>query len=55
MWQDRTGQKINDFSIFIASEEGTMQVFTEKTKNFVSDLKKTIDKFKEVSNDTIET
>lgn len=54
MWQDRTGQKINDFSIFIASEEGTMQVFSEKTKNFVSDLKKTIDKFKEVSNDSIE-
>lgn len=54
MWQDRTGQKINDFSIFIASEEGTMQVFSEKTKNFISDLKKTIDKFKEVSNDTLE-
>jgi genome maintenance exonuclease 1 len=55
MWQDRTGQQIKDFSIFIASEEGIMQVFTEKTKNFVSDLKKTIDKFREVSNDTIET
>lgn len=54
MWQERTGQIINDFSIFIASEEGTMQVFTEKTKNFVKDLKKTIDKFKEVSNDSIE-
>lgn len=54
MWQDRTGERINDFSIFLASEEGTMQVFSEKTKNFVSDLKKTIDKFKEVSNDSIE-
>ena len=54
MWQDRTGEKINDFSIFIASEEGTMQVFTEKTKNFVSDLKNTINKFKEVSHDTLE-
>ena len=55
MWQDRTGEKIQDFSIFIASEEGIMQVFNEKTKNFVSDLKRTIDKFREVSNDTIET
>lgn len=54
MWQDRTGQKINDFSIFIASEEGMMQVFSEKTKNFVSDLKHTIDKFHEVTNDSIE-
>lgn len=55
MWQERTGEKINDFSIFIASEEGTMQVFSEKTKNFVSDLKNTIDKFHEVTNDSIET
>ncbi len=55
MWQERTGEKINDFSIFLVSEEGTTQVFSEKTKNFVEDLKKTIDKFKEVKNDTIET
>lgn len=54
MWQERTGQIVNDFSIFIASEEGTMQVFSEKTKNFVGDLKTTINKFKEVSNDTLE-
>jgi hypothetical protein len=31
-----------------------MQVFSEKTVNFVGDLKKTIEKFKEVSNDSIE-
>lgn len=55
MWQERTGQKINDFSIFIASEEGIMQVFSEKPKNFISDLKKSIDKFNEVKNDTVET
>ncbi len=55
MWQDLTGEKINDFSIFLASEEGVMQVFSEKTANFVSDLKRTIAKFNEVSNDTIET
>jgi len=54
MWQERTGEKINDFSIFLASEEGLMQVFSEKTINFVGDLKKTIEKFKEVSNDSIE-
>ena len=54
MWQERTGEKIKDFSIFLASEEGIMQVFTEKTVNFVSDLKKAIDNFKEVKNDTIE-
>lgn len=54
MWQERTGEKINDFSIFLASEEGVMQVFTEKTVNFISDLKKSIEKFKEVSNDSIE-
>ena len=55
MWQERTGEKIKDFSIFLASEEGLMQVFSEKTVNFVGDLKKTIEKFKEVSNDSIET
>lgn len=55
MWQDRTGEKINDFSILIASEEGIMQVFSEKTANFISDLKNTIKKYNEVSNDTIET
>lgn len=54
MWQERTGEKINNFSIFIASEEGTMQVFSDKTKNYIKDLKKTIDKFKEMSNDSIE-
>ena len=54
MWQERTGEKIKDFSIFLASEEGIMQVFSEKTVNFVGDLKKTIEKFKEVSNDSIE-
>ncbi len=54
MWQERTGEKVKDFSIFLASEEGIMQVFTEKTVNFVSDLKKAIDNFKEVKNDTIE-
>jgi hypothetical protein len=54
MWQERTGEKIKDFSIFLASEEGIMQVFSEKTINFVGDLKKTIEKFKEVSNDSIE-
>lgn len=54
MWQDMTGQKVNDFSIFLASEEGIFQHFAEKTKNFVSDLKKTIEEFKENSNDTIE-
>ena len=54
MWQERPGEKIKDFSIFLASEEGIMQVFTEKTVNFVSDLKKAIDNFKEVKNDTIE-
>lgn len=54
MWQERTGEKINDFSIFLASEEGIIQVFSEKTVNFVGDLKKTIEKFKEVSNDSIE-
>lgn len=55
MWQERTGEKINDFSIFLASEEGILQVFSEKTKNFVGDLKKSIDKFKEVTHDNIET
>jgi hypothetical protein len=54
MWQDMTGEKIKDFSILLASEEGIFQNFSEKTVNFVSDLKKTIDNFKENSNDTIE-
>ena len=54
MWQDMTGEKIKDFSILLASEEGIFQNFSEKTANFVSDLRKTIDNFKEKSNDTIE-
>jgi len=38
MWQRRTGQKINDFAILIACEDGTSQVFKGKVLKWVPKL-----------------
>jgi len=38
MWEERTGEKIDQIVILISCDDGTVQIFTEKTKNYKKDL-----------------
>ena len=38
MWEERTGEKIPQITILISCDDGTVQVFTEQTKNYKKDL-----------------
>jgi hypothetical protein len=38
MWEERTGEKIPQIVILISCDDGTTQVFTEKTKTYKKDL-----------------
>ena len=38
MWEERTGEKIPHITILISCDDGTVQVFTEQTKNYKKDL-----------------
>lgn len=46
MWQERTDMQIKNIKILISTEQGMSQVFEEKVINYVSRLKKTIDRYK---------
>jgi hypothetical protein len=38
MWEERTGEKIPQITILITCDDGTVQVFTEHTKDYKKDL-----------------
>jgi len=47
MFQERTGIKVDNFSILIAAEDGMKQVFEGKPIRYVKDLYNVIKKYKE--------
>jgi hypothetical protein len=54
LWQEKTGEPVNNIVILIANEQGFVQVYKEKTINFVEKLKNYIDTYrKEVDFDGI--
>lgn len=50
LWQERTGEAVPNILILIANEQGFVQVYKEKTINFVETLKKSIDTYKQEVN-----
>ena len=38
MWEERTGEKIQQIAILISCDDGTVQTFVENTKNYKKDL-----------------
>jgi genome maintenance exonuclease 1 len=46
MWEERTGEKIPQITILISCDDGTVQVFTEQTKNYKKDLAVAIKKWR---------
>lgn len=47
MWKEMTGESIDQIVILISSEDGTTQELIRKPIDYVSNLKKTIDKFRQ--------
>ena len=45
MWQEKTGEKVPNIVIMMATETGKMQLFEEKAINYVKPLKNAIDKY----------
>jgi PD-(D/E)XK nuclease superfamily len=50
LWQERTGEPVPNILILIANEQGFVQVYKEKTINFVEPLKRSIDTYKKEVN-----
>lgn len=50
LWQERTGEGVPNIVILIVNEQGFVQVYKEKTINFMEPLKKAIDTYKQEVN-----
>lgn len=50
LWQEQTGEPVPNIVILIANEQGFVQVYKEKTINFMESLKKSIDTYKQEVN-----
>lgn len=50
LWQERTGEKINNIVILMANEQGFVQVFKSDVKQWVKKLKECIDTYKKEVN-----
>ena len=50
LWQERTQEPVPNILILIANEQGFVQVYKEKTINFMEPLKKAIDTYKQEVN-----
>lgn len=46
LWQEKTGESVPNILILIANEQGFVQIYKEKTINFVEKLKSCIDIYK---------
>jgi ATP-dependent exoDNAse (exonuclease V) beta subunit len=53
MWQELTGQKINNIVILISCEDGGVQVFQKKPIKYVKQLKECIEKYEREVNATV--
>lgn len=52
MWQERTGQPIEQIVVLISSEDGTTQELIRKPLDYVSDLYQTVLKFRKFKQDS---
>ena len=45
MWQERTGERIKNIKILMATVDGVCQIFEEKSIDYVRSLKQIKDKY----------
>lgn len=53
MWQELTGQKVNNIVILISCEDGGVQVFERKPIDYIKKLKECIEKYEREANATV--